>query len=249
MKNDIKFKLYKESIINKILFLFKHHIKNYDITDFYNIKIKNSMNENIDNAMIISNAMEISINKLLKIEIELSSRIINELGKMKSLYYNTILEDIINSVYEYNIPPETFYPFRPNDKICSVDKLLNRLEDYSKKSENHYKIDKNSIFTLMNKENLCINKVKSAILKNGFVLVELKIIKIIGKENYIIKDNYFEIGEKKIPYLIVGYDDNLKIFKLLSSKGKDYGEEGFIYITYEIIQKICLSAYTFRIEI
>lgn len=46
--------------------------------------------------------------------------------------------------------------------------------------------------------------------------------------------------------IIVGYDDNRQAFRLMNSWGRDWGDEGFLWISYESVTKLVGEAYTMR---
>lgn len=67
-------------------------------------------------------------------------------------------------------------------------------------------------------------------------------------KSIIITDNYATNGHA---YVVVGYDDNLLTpegrgaFKILNSWGKDWGDQGFSYITYQAFKANIVGGYVF----
>lgn len=86
-------------------------------------------------------------------------------------------------------------------------------------------------------------------LKKGHpILVSIYVDKNFPNTNYMYTIEDVLPSSSAHAIAVVGFDDNLQAFKLYNSWGIDWGENGFIYVSYEAMLKITFEAYVFPYE-
>lgn len=69
----------------------------------------------------------------------------------------------------------------------------------------------------------------------------------VGRDG-LLKPDSMELLSGAHAMCVVGYDNIMNRFEILNSWGPDYGDEGFLYISYEDYARYCRYAFTFKVE-
>lgn len=104
--------------------------------------------------------------------------------------------------------------------------------------EEGVKCGKNDVCKLLSYERLQIQDIKEALIVNGPVFLALK---VCSNELKFWKGNN-NLGGHAIA--LVGYDDNNKTFLLKNSYGTEWGDGGYIDISYNDLSNALLEAWT-----
>lgn len=141
------------------------------------------------------------------------------------------------------------FPYEWGDYISKPDEKT--IEDAYEHRISHWR----RLYTNLDSEDFVIQSIKEYLNTGDLVVVGSKIgynflepYMNQNSESIITYENY---NPYLHAYVIVGYDDGLETFdgkgafKLINSWGKDWGNEGFSYISYEAISKNSLEGYVF----
>ena len=102
------------------------------------------------------------------------------------------------------------------------------------------------VFNSEDSNGLKVKKVRSMLAENRPVLVGIQISKYFmaipqGRKVYL-HDPVAHI-EDVHAMVVVGYDENLRAFRLFNSWGSDWADQGFVWMKYEDFDKLCSQAY------
>jgi len=81
------------------------------------------------------------------------------------------------------------------------------------------------------------------------IIVAIKPYKSFMEPSKYDGEYFYKVFDKNEQYnmlhsiLVVGYDDNKKAFKIINSWGKKWGNSGYLWIDYEVFEKIVLESY------
>lgn len=110
-----------------------------------------------------------------------------------------------------------------------------------------YRVQGFQRLTFQNQDQLKIDKVRESIANNLPVIVGIKILNNLRERKH--KDHVWlpTLGDPATAtthaMLVVGYDDTKKQFELMNSWGTDWGNDGFIYLSYSDFAKQVREAY------
>lgn len=171
-----------------------------------------------------------------------------------------IFEDVFNRINQHGIVDKKTCPHKYAHPTYKMNP--NKYKDYSYNSQWAKDLHWNELFSENGESDTpSIEQVKQALDNGHRVLIGSLLLfdNIIGSpinnnpnglweipEDYSIKQFIRDLNKNRIgghAIIVTGYDETNKLFKIRNSWGKDVGEQGDFYMTYDYFDTMTLDAY------
>lgn len=164
-------------------------------------------------------------NGILAMDNEMSPAYIYNQIKVGDCSDGSVVQDALDIISSQGIVDWTVMPYNENECSTQPDDLAKTLASPNK-IDNYLYLD----------EDLVLEQTKAHLLKNQPVVIAIKIDRsYFGARDqdgmYIYRKYKSDDGGHAM--LVVGYSDEMQAFKVVNSWGKNWGNEGFVWIDYK----------------
>ena len=164
-------------------------------------------------------------NGILGMDNEMSPAYIYNQIKVSDCSGGSVVQDALDTISSQGIVDWTVMPYNENECSTQPDDLAKTLAALNK-IDNYLYLD----------EDLVLEQTKAHLLNDQPVVIAITIDRSYfgaRDQDGIYVYRKFNSGDGGHAMLVVGYSDEMQAFKVVNSWGKDWGNDGFVWIDYK----------------